>query len=875
MKKIKNPLVKRIPREILGDWRKYLVVSLFLILTIGFVSGMYVANGSMMTAAEEGVTRYKLEDGHFELDQKADEELLSSIESGEQANVWQYYVRKARKEFDEEFPEEFKKEFDKEFEKEYKTEFDKSFAEMGADADEYDSLYQKYRERAYKSAYKEAYKEAYDEAWIDVIKEIEEKYEDASEKYDLKKNISLVPVNVYENFYRNESEGSDGTIRVFSKTEDVNLACVMEGRLPETKEEIAIDRMHANNAGIKTGDTIDVGGQSYQVTGLIAYVNYATLHEKNSDMMFDALKFDVAMVTEDGFDRLSGKIHYNYAWNYQYPPKDTQGEKKLSDSFLQVLLTQTVTEDLKIEDYIPRYANSAVNFATEDMGSDMAMGGVLLYILIGIIAFIFAITSANTISREASAIGTLRASGYTIEELTIHYLSMPMIVTFVSAIVGNVLGYTVFVHTVTSMYYNSYSLPTYQTVWSGLAFVRTTLIPVILMFVINLAVILRVMQLSPLKFLRHDLKKQRKKKAMRLPRWRFFARFRLRIIFQNLPNYLILFVGVFFVAVMLAMSVGMPATLKHYQDHVSEMMFADYQYVLNGYEDEDGNLITTENANAEKFDLCTLVRKGSAMDEEISVYGVEKNSRYVDISEFDHMKEGEVFVSSTYSEKYQLSVGDKFTLDEKYEDNQYTFTVAGIYDRGLSMAVFLPIQHYESIFNLKKNEFTGFLSDEKIDDIDEDRIATVITQREITKMADQLDHSMGAYMTYFQYLCILLSAVLIYLLTKIIIEKNETAISMIKILGFEDREIFRLYLLSTTIVVILADLVSTVLGVIAMRVVWRQMLARMSGYFIFVMTPADYVKMFLFVFLGYLIVLVFDFKRIRKISLSEALKNME
>ena len=61
-KKVKNPLMKRIPRELLNDWRKYLVVSLFLILTIGFVSGMYVANESMMKAADEGVSKYKLED---------------------------------------------------------------------------------------------------------------------------------------------------------------------------------------------------------------------------------------------------------------------------------------------------------------------------------------------------------------------------------------------------------------------------------------------------------------------------------------------------------------------------------------------------------------------------------------------------------------------------------------------------------------------------------------------------------------------------------------------------------------------------------------------------------------------------------------------
>ena len=78
-KKIKNPLIRRIPRELLGDWKKYLVVALFLILTIGFVSGMYVANESMLVAANEGVIKYKLEDGHFELDKKADETLLFSF----------------------------------------------------------------------------------------------------------------------------------------------------------------------------------------------------------------------------------------------------------------------------------------------------------------------------------------------------------------------------------------------------------------------------------------------------------------------------------------------------------------------------------------------------------------------------------------------------------------------------------------------------------------------------------------------------------------------------------------------------------------------------------------------------------------------------
>ena len=116
------------------------------------------------------------------------------------------------------------------------------------------------------------------------------------------------------------------------------------------------------------------------------------------------------------------------------------------------------------------------------------------------------------------------------------------------------------------------------------------------------------------------------------------------------------------------------------------------------------------------------------------------------------------------------------------------------------------------VFELDEEAFSGYFSNEELADLSEDDIATVITERDITKMCDQLDHSMGSYMDYFQILCILLSAVLIYLLTKLIIEKNANAISMVKILGYENREINSLYLTSTTWVVILSILLSLLLS---------------------------------------------------------------
>ena len=684
--RVKNPLHKRIPRELSGDWKKYLVVSLFLILTISFVSGMYVANGSMLKAAGDGVEKYKLEDGHFELNARPDEALLSAIESGRKADVKQYYLDKAKRELDDKFESEFTEKFDAEFTPKFDEEFTSQIRQIliaqGLTEEMADAMlqtaveqaresgaYSEAYDAAYKEAWPKAYDEAYEKAWKEIQDKIDEEYADAEEKYELNDpDFKEVPVKLYENFYRNEDEDynndgvADGTIRVYPKTEGINEACILKGRLPETEDEIAIDRMHADNVGIKVGDEVTVSGNSYKVVGLIAYVNYATLHEKSTDLMFDALKFDVAMVTDEGFARLGKALHYVYAWKYVTDPADEKEEKHFSDNFMKALLTQTVAGDNELEDYAPKYANPAITFATEDMGSDEAMGGVLLDILIVIIAFIFAVTISNTITKEASAIGTLRASGYTKGELVRHYLSMPVVVTLLAAAIGNLLGYTVFKNVVVGMYYNSYSLPTYETIWSAEAFLKTTLIPVVLMFVVNLIVIIRMMQHTPLQFLRHDLKKTKRKKAMRLPRWKFLSRFRLRIIFQNIPNYLILFFGIFFITVMLAMAVGMPATLDYYKQNAKDMLFAKYQYVLKSVEDEDGNPVDTENKDAERFDMYSLQKRGTSLDEEVSVYGIIKDSRYVKIEGLEALEENEVYISTSFRDKYSLAVGDTVQL---------------------------------------------------------------------------------------------------------------------------------------------------------------------------------------------------------------------
>ena len=513
----RDPLRIRVLRELTGEWKKYAVIFIFLALMIGFISGMYVANNSMLIATDRVKTEQIREDGHFELDKKADKELREGIESGEKYSVKPFYVYEAYKDISTEGLAELTSE-------EYRAEIEKRTAEADRKA--------------------------------------AENYENAAGEFDLDDPFfRKVPVTIFENFHKDTDEDSDGDgkrdsgIRVYVNRNDINLRCLMAGKDASSPEEIVIDRMHADNCGIKVGDKINIGGADFTVSGLAAFPNYSTLHEKNTDMMFDAITFDVAMATQDGWDRIKGDVHYEYAWLYDEKPADVKEEKTLSDNFLKALITQAAFNDNEIRDFVPEYMNAAINFAPDDFGSDKAMGGVVLNVLIVVLAFIFAITVSNTIAREAPVIGTLRASGYTRRELTMHYMMAPVLVTLLGALAGNILGYTYFKNVVVSMYYNSYSLPEYETVWTGDAFVRTTVVPVILMLVINFVIISRKLRFSPLRFLRSDLRTARRRRAIKLPEIGFLRKFRLRIFIQNISGYLMLLVGIGFVMLMLSLAV--------------------------------------------------------------------------------------------------------------------------------------------------------------------------------------------------------------------------------------------------------------------------------------------------------------------------------
>lgn len=797
---MKNPLRKRLPRELKGELGKYLVVFILMVASIGFVSGFLVADNSMLIAYNEGFGKYNIEDGNFR--------------TAEQ-------IHKTQRE-----------------------------------------------------------------------------------------EIEALGVKLYDNYYVEEPLDNGSTMRFFKNRQQVDKVCLMKGELPARTGEIAIDRMYADNNNLSVGDTLRSGKRTWKITGLVALSDYSCLFQNNNDSMFDAVKFGVSVVTEEEFDSLDQeKLQYNYSWIYDEKPKTEKEEKEVSED-----LMEDMGKIVTLEAFVPRYLNQAITFTGDDMGGDKAMMIMLLYIIMVIMAFVFGITISNTIRKEAGVIGTLRASGYTRQELILHYMTLPVLVTFVGALIGNILGYTVLKDVCADMYYGSYSLPTYVTVWNGEAFGLTTLVPVVIMLVVNYGVLRHKLKLSPLKFLRRDLSGRKQKRAIYLsPKMKIFSRFRLRVIFQNMSNYMVLFIGILFANLLLMFGLLLPSALSHYQVEIQNNMLAKYQYMLQvPVSAVSGNkfdgLISllefymdsrTDNEDAEEFSAYSLnTLPGKYKSEEVLLYGIEPDSRYVTI-DFNNTKDKKdeagnkekadnkntanaekesaaVYISSAYADKFLLHVGDTITLKEKYEKEKYSFKIAGVYGYTAALCVFMPRSELNDIFDLGEDYYSGYFSDTELTDIKSQYIGSVVDLDALTKISRQLDVSMGSMMGMVNGFAIMIYMVLIYLLSKIIIEKNAQSISMVKILGYTNGEISKLYIMSTSLVVVFCLLLSLPLETVIMKVLFREMmLSSISGWITLWIDPMIYVQMFAAGIITYGIVALLEFRRVKKVPMDEALKNVE
>lgn len=679
-------------------------------------------------------------------------------------------------------------------------------------------------------------------------------------------NLTNMGLHIVPNYYLsvNEFDG-DASMIVFKDRTEMNIASVFEGELPQKEGEIAIERLFAANRGIEVGETISFEGETYLVTATIAIPDYNCLYKNNQDLLPNTSGFGICLVTDKDFDKYDGnKLTYRYSYRYVDTNLSDLNEKKL----LEDMQKELFLDGAKLQTLLTAENNQAITFLREDMGKDGPVMKVFVYILVMIIAFVFAILTNNNIESEAAIIGTLRASGYKKSEIVWHYLSPTIIIAILSSVVGNALGYTVMIKPFEDLYYGTYSLAPIDIKFNIEAFVTTTILPIIIMIVINWWMLYSKLSLSPLKFLRKDLHKKKQKKARKLPDFNFLTRFRLRVLMQNKVSYLILFVGIFISSFLLMFGMGLDPLIDNYVEEIDDSIIYEYQYVLK-------EPIEIKNPETEKilsYSLKTWFELGK-MDMSVSFMGISEDNIFfegIDLSD----KENEITISEPLAEKMNLKVGDEIVFKDDYYDKEYTLKVAHICQYKGSLTVFMKLDLINILLGNDVNTYNSYVSNEKLD-IDEEYLVKYVTRADMVGTAKEMMAMFEGVLLIINIFSVIIYMILMYILTKTVVEKNAIPISFMKVFGYNDKEIGKLYLNATTFTVIVSLVVCIPVEALCFKYVLIYIGSMIEGYIPFYLPMWLYVSIIGIGIVAYFAINALHIRKVRKISMSEALKNRE
>lgn len=653
------------------------------------------------------------------------------------------------------------------------------------------------------------------------------------------------------------------TARLYENRTDVDEVVYADGTAPASDGEIALDRVFCANHDLTVGDTVRLGDRALRLSGIMTLPDYSALFVENSDFVFDALTFTVAQITPGLFDGLvedGAAVTCTYAVTFHdrdLAQNDrVEAEKKLVEDL--------AASGVVVTDLVDREANQGISYAASDVEGDQMMWKVLLVILLVIMAFVFVVLTSSTIEEESAIIGTLLASGYRKGELVRHYLALPALVGIAAAVVGNVLGYTVMASPMCGLYYNSYSLPPYEARWNTEVFVLTTVVPLVLLIGITLIGLGRKLGYPPLRFLRHDISKTSLRAQVKLPRRLSFAtRFRLRIFLRNLGNFVTLFFGILFASLLLVFGLCMMPVVENYAEGMKDNLVAEHQYVLKApveLDDESSDGKAPEKYAATSLETAQFMGDGR---ETVSVFGINEDSRYWTEA-----------TEALRAEKAGLAVGDVRTFHDPITDKSYDFKVVGLVANPSSTDVFLTLPAFNRAFGNEVDYFNGYVSDRALD-LDAQLVASDLTPAAMDRIVAQMNDSMGDMTSILLLAAGLVYVVLMYLLTKTVIDRSARSIAYMKVFGYRNGEVDTLYLRSVTETVIVSLVASLPLVIAVLTALIRVVFLRFSGNFVLSVPPQYLVLAVVVGLVCYAIVACLHLRAIRRAPLSLALKVQE
>ena len=125
--------------------------------------------------------------------------------------------------------------------------------------------------------------------------------------------------------------GAETVLRILGENEKVNLVDILEGEDISADEDILISRRFAEEHGIQIGDTMELFGQAFTVSGYVARPDYLYCLQDITDPFGNYDTFGLVIMKKEVMKRLTATVS-SYGVSYRDPAREKEFRKALYET---------------------------------------------------------------------------------------------------------------------------------------------------------------------------------------------------------------------------------------------------------------------------------------------------------------------------------------------------------------------------------------------------------------------------------------------------------------------------------------------------------------------------------------------------------------
>lgn len=619
----------------------------------------------------------------------------------------------------------------------------------------------------------------------------------------------------------------DTMIKVIPYEKDtiINKTYLVDGDFPTNDNEITILPDYAKENDLKIGDTYKIGEKEYKIVGFTYAPDYIYPMIDISNPIFDESKNNIVFMSENDYKVVSGVNDntYSLVFNYDYERTFEMSDSDNEDPMMKLFDEESDTIAMSQNTVIRMARISALQL---EFGVTRKFADYFLYLLLGVSVFIITVITKKRIDDERLQIGVLKSLGYNRLSIACSYLVYPII----GSLIGGALGYLLGIIThypITELYRSYYTIPLDNFNFDFSYLLTSLLLPTIFLSIISYLIAIFMLRKKPLQLLKEGsnlkvnlLSKLVNKITKPLP---FDYRFKYSLASRSLGKLLVVSLTSFCTGLLIVLTLIGMNLFNNMIDTSFEGMNYDYMVILNQTnnqeKEENSDLILSQSLDLKEIkgvDGNTL----EVEDRTISLSGMDADLNYFEILNEDKedisdklLDEDGIIISQTLKEVLEVDIGDTlvFEIDNQKVEYQVIdvceeyMSLSGYVNRnGLSKKLGLEEFSYNQFATTdKKYQSMDNLSDEQLDNIS--RIVSITDLKE--NIANQMEQMNGSIYIVIAFASVM-ALIIIAVIANIVVEENKRTISLMKVMGYNNKKISRIVLNIYTPFVIIAYLLS-------------------------------------------------------------------